>query len=193
VLNASALQIIERDAAGALLTRRGNRGHEFAVQNVYACAGDEQWVAVSLRHDGDWTALKDVLGQPMWTHGLAYNEEAGDLIDGHLAEWLKDRSREEAVDVLLGAGIPAAPVVAPPDVIDNPALRARGFFQTVSHPLCGPLPYPRPPVIGHFVSDAAPLLGQHNTKLFTRTLGLTDQDLARLEDDDVIGSWPLGL
>ena len=37
VLNASALQVIERDVSGVVLTRRGNRGHEFAVQNVYAC------------------------------------------------------------------------------------------------------------------------------------------------------------
>ncbi|MCV7216711.1 CoA transferase [Mycobacterium crocinum] len=193
VLNASALQTIERDAAGVLLTRRGNRGHEFAVQNVYACAGDDQWVAVSLRHSGDWDALKEVLGQPVWSHDLAYDTEAGDVIDAHLAEWMKDQTRDDAVRALLDAGIPAAPVLQPPDVIDNPALQARGFFQTVSHPLCGPLPYPRPPVTGHFVDSPAPLLGQHNTEIFAQTLGLTDQELSRLESDDVIGSWPLGL
>ncbi len=164
------------------------------MQNVYACAGNDQWAAVSLRHSGDWDALKEVLGQPVWSHGLAYDTEAGDVIDAHLAEWMKDQARDVAVETLLDAGIPAAPVLQPPDVIDNPALQARDFFQTVSHPLCGPLPYPRPPVTGHFVdSPPAPLLGQHNTEIFTQTLGLTDQELARLESDDVIGSWPLGL
>lgn len=193
VLNASALQVIERDAAGVLLTRRGNRGHEFAVQNVYACAGEDQWIAVSVRNDTDWAALKDVLGQQVWIHDVAYGEEAADRIDAHLADWCKDRPRDEAVSTLLTAGIPAAPVVQPPDVIDNPALQARGFFQTATHPLCGPLPYPRPPVTGHFVDSPAPLLGQDNTEILGGSLGLTAQDLARMEDDKVIGTWPLGL
>ncbi|KDE98890.1 acyl-CoA transferase [Mycolicibacterium aromaticivorans JS19b1 = JCM 16368] len=193
VLNASALQVIERDAAGVLLTRRGNRGHEFAVQNVYACTGTDQWAAVSIRHDADWAALTVVLGQPDWADGVSYTADTADLIDGHLAEWLATRPRDGAVAALLAAGIPAAPVLQPPDVIDNPSLKARGFFQTVSHPLCGQLPYPRPPVTGHFVSAAAPLLGQHNADILADALGLTDQDLGHLEDEDVIGSWPLGL
>jgi crotonobetainyl-CoA:carnitine CoA-transferase CaiB-like acyl-CoA transferase len=182
VLNASALQVIERDAAGVLLTRRGNRGHEFAIQDVYACAGSDQWIAVSVRHDDDVQALKHVVGHA-----------DSDQLEARLVDWLAHRSRDDSVAALLAAGVPAAPVLQPPDVIGNPSLQARGFFQTVDHPLCGPLPYPRPPVTGRFVTSAAPLLGQHNTEILGGSLGLTDQDLARLEDDDVIGSWPLGL
>ncbi|BBY57564.1 CaiB/BaiF CoA-transferase family protein [Mycolicibacterium sarraceniae] len=193
VLNASALQVIERDVSGVLLRRRGNRGHEFAVQNVYACAGDDQWIAVSIRHHRDWKALKEVLGQPVWAHSLVYGEDAADSIDSHLTDWFAAQARDAAVATLLAAGIPAAPVVQPPEVIDNPALQARGFFQTVTHPLCGPLPYPRPPVTGHFVTSAAPLLGQDNTEILGRSLGLTAQDLVRLEEGTIIGTWPLGL
>ena len=193
VLNASALQVIERDVSGVLLTRRGNRGHEFAVQNVYACAGDEQWIAVSIRHDSDWQALKSVLGQPDWTRDVEYTTDSGDLIDAHLADWFARRPLHATVDALLDAGVPAAPVVQPPDVIDNPALRARGFFQTANHPLCGPLPYPRPPITGHFVDSPAPLLGQHNDDVLGGSLGLSPQELGRLAADDVIGTWPLGL
>ncbi|MCX2931147.1 CoA transferase [Mycobacterium sp. CVI_P3] len=193
VLNASALQVIEHDAAGVLLTRRGNRGHEFPVQNVYACAGSDQWIAVSIRHNGDWEALKEIFGRPDWTHETECNADNADQINAHLCDWLKDRPRDGTVTALLAAGIPAAPVVQPPEVIDNPALQARAFFQTVTHPLCGPLPYPRPPVTGRFVKSAAPLLGQHNTEILGGSLGLTAQELDRLEETDVIGTWPLGL
>ena len=193
VLNASALQVIERDVAGITLTRRGNRGHEFAVQNVYACAGEEQWIAVSVRHNDDWQALKTVLGQPNWAAALDYSTESADTIDAHLAQWFAGRPLNETVETLLAAGIPAAPVVQPPDVIDNPALRARGFFQTVEHPLCGPLPYPRPPMTGDFVRSPAPLLGQHNGEILGGALGLNAQELERLESEAVIGTWPSGL
>lgn len=193
VLNASALQVIERDVAGITLTRRGNRGHEFAVQNVYACAGEEQWIAVSVRHNDDWQALKTVLGQPNWAAALDYSTESADTIDTHLAQCFAGRPLNETVETLLAAGIPAAPVVQPPDVIDNPALRARGFFQTVEHPLCGPLPYPRPPMTGDFVRSPAPLLGQHNGEILGGAMGLNAQELERLESEAVIGTWPSGL
>ena len=193
VLNASALQVIEHDVSGVVLTRRGNRGHEFAVQNVYACAGDEQWIAVSIRHDSDWQAVKNVLGQPVWAREVEYATESGDMIDTHLADWFSRQPLAATVDTLLRAGVPAAPVVQPPDVIDNPALRARGFFQTANHPLCGPLPYPRPPITGHFVDSPAPLLGQHNDDVLGGSLATPAQDLGRLAADDVIGTWPLGL
>ena len=203
VLNASALQVIEHDVAGKLLTRRGNRGHDVAVQDVYACAGDEQWIAVSVRDDDDWTALAAALGNPQWTSDIRCSTEsarwaAADWIGGRLADWFAGRPLPSTVAALVAAGVPAAPVVAPPDVIDNPALVARGFFETVRHPLCGPLPYPRPPIAPlagrtRFVNEPAPLLGQHNCEILGGTLGLSDQELAGLSADDVIGSWPLGL
>ncbi|HTY27712.1 MAG TPA: CoA transferase, partial [Mycobacterium sp.] len=179
--------------SGVVLTRRGNRGHEIAVQNVYACVGDEQWIAVSDRHDDDWQALKGVLGTPEWAQSREYGAETAEVSDARLGEWLARQQLDVAVDALLAAGVPAAPVVAPPDVIDNPALRQRGFFQTADHPLCGPLPYPRPPITGRFVDRPAPLLGQHNIEVLGGALGLSAQDLGRLEDDEVIGTWPLGL
>ncbi len=192
VLNASALQVIEHDATGVVLTRRGNRGHEFAVQNVYACADDDQWIAVSLRHAGDWHSLTTALGRSDWGR-MPYTAESADRIDAALAGWFTTQPRDAAVAALLAAGVPAAPVLSPPDVFDNPALRARGFFQTHTHPLCGPLAYPRPPVVGDFVTGPAPLLGQHNSEILGGSLGLTDQELARLEGEAVIGSWPLGM
>ncbi|WP_328360353.1 CoA transferase [Mycobacterium sp. NBC_00419] len=193
VLNASALQVIECDCTGVVLNRRGNRGHEFAVQNVYRCAGDDQWIAVSIRDEADWTGVKDVLGQPQWSRVVDYTENNAVLIDARLADWLAGQPLQQAVDALLAAGVPAAPVVQPPEVIDNPALGARGFFQPQDHPLCGTLPYPRPPVTGQFVTTAAPLLGQHNAEILGGELGLTNQELAELEAERVIGFWPSGL
>lgn len=201
VLNATALQVITRDTSGALLTRRGNRGHELAVQNVYACAGVEQWIAVSVRDDDDWAALTDVLGNPQWSNDARCATDtarwaAAEWIDDRVADTLATRPLRPTVDALIGAGVPAAPVVLPPDVIDNPALVSRGFFETVEHPLCGPLPYPRPPIappVGGFIRRPAPLLGGHNAEILCGSLGLTAQELVGLEADAVIGTRPLGL
>ncbi len=97
VLNASALQVIDPRRLGRALTRRGNRGHEFAVQNVYACAGDEQWIAISVRGEDDWAALTDVLGNPQWSNDARC---ATDAARWAAAEWidnrLADMSRHQA-------------------------------------------------------------------------------------------------
>ena len=192
VLNASALQVIERDVAGITLTRRGNRGHEFAVQNVYACAGEEQWIAVSVRHNDDWQALKTVLRQPNWAAALDYSTESADTIDAHLAQWFAGRPLNETVETLPAAGIPAAPVVQPPDVIDNPRCGPAASSRP-SNTRCAGCPYPRPPMTGDFVRSPAPLLGQHNGEILSGALGLNAQELERLESEAVIGTWPSGL
>lgn len=200
VLNATALQVIEHDLADAVLSRRGNRGHQFAVQNVYACAGDERWIAVSIRDDADWAALKVVLGRPDWATGAEVETEAGRWahetdIDAHLRTWFREQSRDLVVEVLLGAGIPAAPVVLPTDIGDNPQLTARGFLQTLVHPMCGPVRYPAPPIaplIGRagFVGSPAPMLGQHNGEVLGGELGLTSAELDELRAAGVIGTRP---
>jgi len=201
VLNASAQQVIEYQTSGNLLIRNGNRGHRFAVQNVYACAGDEQWIAISIRHDDDWAALATALDRPDWRNDSRCATDAArwtnrDFIDARLAERLAGADLNPTVAKLIEAGVPVAPVVGSPTVIDNPALRARNFFQTIEHPLCGPLPYPRPPISAldgntHLIDRPAPLLGEHNTEILHGILGLSPQELADLEADGVIGSWPL--
>ena len=202
VLNATALQVIEHEVSGKVLVRRGNRGHQFAVQNVYAVAGEEDWIAISIRDDNDWAALTGVLGNPDWAIGDRCATETArwaseGWIDDRLAEWFGGQPLDQTVGALLAAGVPAAPVVLPTDIGDNPALQDRAFLETLDHPLSGPVRYPRPPIapIGgrtHFIDQPAPTLGQHNAEVLCGTLGLTTAQLRQLEVDRVIGTRPDG-
>ena len=65
-LNVAAEPIVTWSAYGTLLERQGNRGPNGAPQGVYACRGDEQWVAVSILTDDHWRSLCAVLGDPAW-------------------------------------------------------------------------------------------------------------------------------
>ncbi len=62
---------------------------------------------------------------------------------------------ESTVQRLADAGIPAAPVVSPSLVTENPQLRDRGFFETLEHPSIGAGLYPCPP----FAPLAGPATG----------------------------------
>jgi len=203
VLNATAIQPIEAEVFGVTLSRQGNRGHGWAIQNLYRCAGDDDWVAVTLRTDDQWHALVDLMGRPPWAQDrrfatVAGRRESADDIDRRLQDWFGGQTLRCVVDNLAGVGVPAAPVVSPSLVTDNPQLSDRGFFELLDHPRTGPGRYPRPPFAplggrSRWLMRPPPTLGEHNEEVLGDLCGLSDQDLARLASAGVIGTRPKGL
>jgi crotonobetainyl-CoA:carnitine CoA-transferase CaiB-like acyl-CoA transferase len=180
VLNVTATQTIEFEVFGEILARRGNRGHRAATQDLYRCGGDDNWVAISAQTDAQRNALFELTG------GSA------------LTEWFATQDLDAVVDLLAVAGIPAAAVVSPSLVTDNPQLRDRGFFERLDHPSTGEGLYPTPPFAllagqHNWLRRPPPTLGQHNSEVLAELCGLSDADLDRLAADAVIGTRPKGL
>jgi crotonobetainyl-CoA:carnitine CoA-transferase CaiB-like acyl-CoA transferase len=179
VLNVTATQTIEFEVFGRILERRGNRGHPAAKQDLYQCAGDDNWIAVSAHTDAQRNALSE----------LTSGTELGD--------WLSAQDLEAVVDVLADAGVPAAAVISPSLVIENPQLRHRGFFERLDHPRTGEGLYPTSPFAplngNSWLHHPPPTLGEHNTDVLTQLCGLTEADLERLTAQGVIGNRPKGL
>jgi len=203
VLNVTAVQPMEAEVFGVTLSRQGNRAQGRAVQNLYRCAGDDDWIAVTIGTDEQWRALVDVMGRPSWTDDHRYSSvtgrrEHGDEIDRRLQDWLSPQDLQCAVNDLAAAGIPVAPVVSPSLVTENPQLNDRGFLETLDHPRTGAGRYPRPPFAplggqSTWLKRPPPTLGEHNGEVLRELCGLTDQDLARLASAGVIGTRPKGL
>ena len=180
VLNVTAAQTIEFEVFGEVLARRGNRGHPSDLQDLYRCAGDDDWVAICAHTDGQRKALSELTG------------------GADLGEWLITRDRDGVVEVLAGAAIPAAAVISPSLVVENPQLSHRGFFERLDHPSTGETAYPTPPFAlldgaTAWLYRTPPTLGQHNTEVLTELCGQTAKDLERLAADGVIGTRPKGL
>ena len=179
VLNVTAVQTIEYEVFGRVMERRGNQGHGPGVQDVYRCAGEDDWIAVTVRTEPEYAALADVTG------GAA------------LATWLASQDAEAAAERLMAAGVPAAVVVSPSLVTANPQLRHRGFFERLDHSSTGENLYPCPPfarLAGKpWLRHPPPTLGQHNVEVLTAACGLAEADLERLAAQGVIGTRPKGL
>ena len=202
VLNATAIQAIESEVFGVTLGRRGNRGHGESIQNLYRCAGDDDWIAVTVRDDRQWQALVDVMERPAWCDErlatAAGRRERADDIDGRLRDWFAGQPLESAVERLAGAGVPAAPVVSPSLVTENPQLRERGFLQALDHPSTGACLYPCPPFARLAGQDSwlhrpPPRLGEHNGEVLRDRCGVTEEELGNLATNEVIGTRPKGL
>lgn len=204
-LSVAAEQIIEHSAYGALLERAGNRGPTAAPQNLYRAADIDEferpdsWVAIAVATDEQWLKLCDAIGSPSWATDPKLTTAAGrraqhEFVDGQLATWCADRSRDDIVATLWEAGVPVAKVMQPHRQTELEQLAFRGFFEEVDHPVNGPARLSTVPMRfsagpDRFHTAHAPLLGQHNRELLAG-LGLTDSEIAGLEADGVIGRAP---
>ena len=195
-LNAAAEQVIEWTAYGQLLQRQGNRSPYSAPQGIYAAPGEDQWVVISVDDDAQWPALARLLGREDWVAWASRDERHAhhDEIDAAISAWVAERDRDAAVDELLSAGVPAAPVISGRESVDNPQLVARGHQQWMDHVVVGRVPYPSFP--GRFngqyhrLGRPAPTLGEHNEEILRDVLGLDASEIARLAEAKVIGTRP---
>jgi len=202
-LNAVADQVLEWQAYGRLLGRDGNRGPVAAPQNIYACRGAEQWLALAVATDAQWCALLELLGQPAWADDPTLAAAAGrraahGRLDAELGRWCAAQDRDALVEDLLARGIPAAPVLPPRDAAENPQMRARGFFDAVTHPVTGTHELPGLPMRfssggSRWYRAPAPTLGQHTEEVLRELLGLGAAELDELRAAGVIGERPAGL
>src|SRR5262249_20440917 len=133
-LNAAADQVLVRQAYGRLLARAGNHGPVAVPQNLYACRGREQWIAIAVATHAQWTALGDALGRPAWATEPSLATRAGrraaeDRLDRELARLCADVECDALVERLLAAGVPAAPALHPSELARNPQVRSRGFLE----------------------------------------------------------------
>jgi crotonobetainyl-CoA:carnitine CoA-transferase CaiB-like acyl-CoA transferase len=201
-LNAAAEQVIEYTAYGNVLQREGNRAPYAAPQNLYACRGEEQWLALSVASDRQWRALVDFLGRPAWATDAALATHAGrraahDRLDAELSRWAAERALAPTVEALIACGVPAAPVVDPRTTHTHPQLRARGFYEEFTHPVVGTHLVATAPFryrsVERWLRRPAPTLGEHNREVLGDLLGLDDAELDALEAEGIIGTRPKGL
>ncbi len=204
-LNVAAEQIVEHSAYGALLERDGNRGPTAAPQNLYLSADQDAegrrdaWVAIAVADDDQWLALCDALDRPAWALDPDLATQAGrrrhhDAIDRHLSDWCGSHRGDDIVERRWAAGVAVAKVTQPQDQPDLPPLQFRRFFESVDHPVAGtarhaglPIRFSRGPERYH--RRPAPRLGEHNHEVLG-ALGLSDDELAALDSQGVIGRVP---
>jgi crotonobetainyl-CoA:carnitine CoA-transferase CaiB-like acyl-CoA transferase len=178
--------------------RRGNR-HFSRVQGVYPCTGEDEWVAVSVGADAEFAALCAAIGRPELARDTRFADVVSrrhhqDELDPTIAAWTRERSQDEAAEALQRAGVSAAPVLKLQRLLHDRNLRARGFWETVSHAAAGEWdmegPVWRMSRTPAHVRLPAPMFGEHNTWVLRDLLGLSEAEIASLEAEGVIAHEP---
>lgn len=191
--------IIEHQLTGSEPRARGNRHPEHAPHGIYRCAGDESWIAISAATDEQWRALAAVLGRGDLARDARFADAAGrktneDALDGELSRVLAEKSADDVACELAARGICAAPVNSAAAVLGDPQLQERGYFVAIDRAVSGthlyPGAVPRLSETPLNASSPSPLLGEHNTHVFSKILGMSAAEISELEAAGVIGTSP---
>ncbi|MFI5320649.1 MAG: CoA transferase [Myxococcota bacterium] len=190
--------IAHQTLLGEAPPRLGNRHAAHAPQGNYPCAGEDQWLTLSVESDAQWRELRALAGAAeLQTPALEQAEERRRQharVDAALAAWTRSRERDELVAALTQRGIPAAGVLDVNEVLTHPQLEARAFWQWIEREAVGVQPSPSAPhrtsAAPHAIELPAPLLGQHTREVLGTLLRLSGEELDALEGERVIGTEP---
>jgi crotonobetainyl-CoA:carnitine CoA-transferase CaiB-like acyl-CoA transferase len=173
---------------------RGNRDRAMAPQGVFPCAGEDRWLALTVRHDEDWRRLVSVAADAPWLGDDRFRTAAGrmtfiDEVENGLARWTRGRDARALMDDLQHAGIPAGVVLKTDEALHDPHFTARGWFRPLTHPDTGTQLHAGYPWRFSHSSlpwrSASPRLGEDTEQILRDELHLTPEEIAELYDSGV--------
>ena len=195
--------MLDRCLADYLLNGRLHRGdgnrRRGAVRGVYPSAGNDDWVAISIQDGPQWEAFCEAVRRLDWLTDERFadslaREANHDELDVLIAAWTGQRTKFEATAALQAAGVPAGPVLRGDEVLRDPQLSAREFFDALELTGFGAVPVqraftPKFDGRGFAARDRAPLLGEHTEELL-RGVGIDDAEIAQLREAGTIAADP---
>lgn len=188
--------ILEQSIAGAVAPRQGNGHPVNAPHGCFQCAGDDAWLVLSVT-DAQWPALCAAIGRPDLAADPRLRQAEGrrrqqDHIDAAIRAWCGVRDADAAMQFLQLDGVPAGVVRPMWQVLEDPHLRARGFWQRVERAHVGTYlanaPWFRIAEHPETIRAVAPTLGQHTAEVLGRVLGLDPEQIADLERRGITGT-----
>ena len=180
----------------------GNRHRSMAPHGCYPCAGPSEagWLAIAVASDAEFAALCRVMGRSELAADPRFADVVSryrhqDELDEVISAWTRGKTPQEAALALQEAGVAASPVASVADLMEDPHLRERGFFEKTAHPEAGVwdmegVPWRLSLTPAH-VRLNAPCFGEHNDYVFRHLLRLSDEEVAELERQSVTGGTPL--
>lgn len=171
----------------------GNRGQLSAPSDVFKTKDGAVLVTtVGQPMFNRWAAL---MGEEHWLTDHRFKDDDargwnGEAISERMQAWCAERTTDEVMTALEKARLPVAPVYSPQQALEDPHVRAAGFFEGMDYPgVKTPAPVTRTPVkvtkTPGAVRHRAPQLGEH-TDAILGELGYSAAEVAAMRESGVI-------
>lgn len=180
----------QQGAANPPPPRTGNRhgGLAEAPYNVYPT--QDGWIAIICVGDVHWSSLIRLMQRPELADDPRFGSLKGrvahmDEVDAIVSAWTSPRTKEDAFQALMGAGVPCAPVRDLQEVMNDPNMHARGALQWQNHPEHGRIVVQHSPLRFAGVTprplEPSHALGADTTAVLRARLGWDDDRIARAQ------------
>jgi crotonobetainyl-CoA:carnitine CoA-transferase CaiB-like acyl-CoA transferase len=176
----------------------GARHPYLAPYGFYRCKGDYSWIAISVTSDKEWAVLCEVIGNPKLVSEHFSDPlsrwQNHDEMDRLIQEWTSEHEQHEAMEILQAAGVGAGACLNSQEILNDHHLKERDFFWLVTSPDTGTYPLVGP-IMKLSETPATlrlppPTLGEHNEYILGEILGMSDEEIASLKKEKIIGDTP---
>jgi crotonobetainyl-CoA:carnitine CoA-transferase CaiB-like acyl-CoA transferase len=187
-------QALLYDQLGIVQERTGNAAPFTAPRNAYQ-AKDGRWLGLSASAQSiaervmKIVGREDLVAEPWFSDHTGRLEHAGEL-DAIIQDWIGRHTTEEVLAAFAEHEAAIAPVNSIADIFHDPQFAARGTITTVEHPALGAIRMQNviPSLMGTpgRIRHPGPELGEHNEEVYVRQLGLTEAELAELQEQGIV-------
>ncbi|MFQ5933032.1 MAG: CaiB/BaiF CoA transferase family protein [Dehalococcoidia bacterium] len=138
----------------------------------------------------DMLGEPEFLKDPKWLEpGADRDPELVEEFDAFFLSWLMERTKREVWEAGQKARVLCGPLYTTADMLTDPHLSLRDFWQEVEHPFTSSVAYPGAPFhmfeTPRQMRRPAPELGEHNEEAYGH-IGYSKDDLVRLRERGVI-------
>ena len=137
----------------------------------------------------------NLMGEPEWLDDERFatddgRGDNGEVLSQRMAAWCAERTRDEALEALAAAHVPAGPVLKPQEALEHPQVQAMGLLHPVAWPgMDRPAMVPQAPV---WLSETPALppteqarTGEHTDEVLS-AVGYRAEELAALREAGAI-------
>ena len=180
-------------ATGKIPPRRGNKHPSITPYETYSCK--DGYFNLGVGNDSLWRRFCDAmgLGEIKEDPKFAVNKDRVDnrlelqeILDALFAE----KTVEETLDALRGAGVPCGPINNLAQVLSEPQVLAREMVVDVDVPVAGPTKVTGVPIklseTPGSVRTPPPTLGQHTEEVLESVLGMDEAQRNTLRQEGVV-------
>lgn len=193
VFNMLESLVPEYDRLGVIRQREGAKISGIVPTNTYLCK-DGQYVIIGGNGDSIFKRLMRAAERPDMADDPKYASNALRVthepeIDGAIAAWTASKTPAEVVRTLEHAEVPVGRLYDAKDILEDPQYLARGMFETVEaggRPLKIPALVPKLSETPGGTEWPGPEIGAHTREVLSGVLGLSGEEIERLEREGVI-------
>jgi succinyl-CoA---D-citramalate CoA-transferase len=187
--------VTEYDRLGVIRGPGGTGLKGVAPSNIFK-SSDDKWMVIAANADTVFRRLcaamekPELADDPRFVSHLARGEHQ-EAIEAIVAEWAAARDAAEIDRVLNEAGVICGPIYTIADIFEDPQFQARGMLLKHDDPEFGE--YVGPGMVPKFSGTPCEVRwsarweeGADNRDVYGGLLGLSDDELAKLEDEGVL-------